>query len=204
MTAQGYTVLRVLAGGRLPLRRLHAERLGPGADEALVHFARTASPGLYRATWSGSALTATPRGPSRLREGQPGRFVPSPFIGTVGRFPKPAPPSPYDAVRVEGVVSLLTSADGHELYEACVAGLVAWDGGFVLSPENVPAVASVAERAIVERLAPRRATLRAESSWPLLLVNAAVGTCAPALPGRLPFPAEARARLDALLQSEDV
>ncbi|MDX2015810.1 MAG: hypothetical protein SFW67_36790 [Myxococcaceae bacterium] len=203
MTMPGYTVFRVLDGARLPLRRLHAERLGPGADDALVAFARTASPGLYRATWSGSALTATPRGPSRLREGQPSRFVPSPFVGTVGRFAKPAPPSPYDAVRLDGVVSLLTSADGQELYEACVAGLVAWDGGFVLPPENAPAVASVAERAIVEHLAPRRAVLRVEAEWPLLLVNAAVGTCAPVISGRRPFPADARARLDALLRSED-
>ncbi len=201
----GYTVFRVLDGGQLPLRRLHAERLGAGATEALASFARAASPGLYRATWNGANFTATARGPSRLREGLPSRYVPSPFIGAVGRFPKPAPPSAYDAVRLEGVVSLLTSADGQAVYEACVAGLVAWDGeGLVLPPEDVPAVASVAERAVVEHLTPRRAPLRVASDWPLLLVNAAVGTCAPLVPGRRPFPADARARLEALLRSEDV
>jgi hypothetical protein len=205
MTRVGYTVLRVLDQGRLPLRRLHAERLGKGALEPLSTFAQTATAGLYRATWDGAHLVTTPRGPSRLREGLPTRLVVSPFATERGRFPKPAPPSPYDAVRLDGVVTLLTDPASTELYESCVAGLVAWDGRNLVVPrEGAPAVASVAERAIVEHLAPRHATLEVASDWALLLVNAAAGTCAPSLPGRAPFPPEARARLDALLASEDV
>ncbi|MCA2980921.1 MAG: hypothetical protein INH41_10795 [Myxococcaceae bacterium] len=204
MRESGYSVLRVDDGGRLPLRRLHAERLGPGAGPALARFARRAAPGVYRATWNGEALTVTARGPSRLRDGLPTRLVPSPFAHVRGRFPKPAPPSPYEAVRLDGMVSLLTDEGGHQLYEACVAGLVAWSGAaLVLPPEDAPAVASVAERAIAERLSPQRAPLLVSDRWPLLLVNAAVGTCAPAVPGRGAFPADVRARLDALLASED-
>jgi hypothetical protein len=86
-----------------------------------------------------------------------------------------------------------------------VAGLVAWDGErLVVPPDEAPAVASVAERAVLEHLAPRRAPLWVSADWPLLLVNAAVGTCAVASPGRSPFPAAARARLDDLLRSESV
>jgi hypothetical protein len=204
MTAHGYTVFRVLDGGRLPLRRLHAERLGRDAGQPLARFATTATPGIYRATWDGERLGTTRRGPSRLTEGLPCRLLVSPFAGARGRFAKPAPPSPYDTVRLDGVVTLLTDLTSTELYESCVAGLVAWDGqGFVVAPADAPAVASVAERAIIEHLAPRHATLEVASGWPLLLVNAAVGTCAPSLPGRAPFPPEARARLDALLASED-
>lgn len=205
MVVDGYTVFRLLEHGVMPLRRLHAERLGPGASAALQVFSADAAPGLYRARWDGSTLTATPRGPSRLRDGLPTRLAVSPFAHLVGRFPKPAPPSPYDSVRLDGVATLLTDPSGTRLYESCVAGLVAWDGErLVVPPEEAPAVASVAERAVLEHLAPCRAPLWVSADWPLLLVNAAVGTCAVASPGRSPFPAAARARLDDLLRSESV
>jgi hypothetical protein len=89
MIVDGYTVFRLLEHGVMPLRRLHAERLGPGASAALQVFSADAAPGLYRARWDGSTLTATPRGPSRLRDGLPTRLAVSPFAHLVGRFPKP-------------------------------------------------------------------------------------------------------------------
>ena len=131
------------------------------------------------------------------------RFVVSPFADLHGRFAKPAPPNPYDRVRVEGLSSLLTDGAGLELYEACAASIVAWDGkSLVLPPEDVPAVASLAEAEVAARLSPRRARLLAASDWPLLLINAVVGTCAAQVPGRAAFPLKQRKQLDAVLSAD--
>lgn len=195
-----YTVLRVTESRGVPLFEGHVRRLGEDTRAALRHFAMEAVPGVYRATWGSGKLVTTLRPPSRLVEGMPTRFVVSPFAGQRGRFAKPAPPTPYDAVRVAGVSSLLTGADGTEMYEACVASLVAWDGAMlVLPPDDVPAVASLAEAEVAERFPHRRARLFVEGAWPLLLINAVAGTCAVSVEGRPKFPAEVRARLDAVL-----
>lgn len=197
---QRYTALRVLEPGRVRLLDGHARRLGSGSREALVHFAATAQPGVYRVLWDGARLGATLRGPSRLVEGMRTRLAVSPFAGQQGRFPKPGPPSPYDAVRVEGVATLLTDAAGEELYESCAASLVAWDGrGFVITPEASPAVASVAEAEVLRALEVRRARLAVQGGWPLVLINAVAGVVGVQVPGRAAFPAEARAQLEAVL-----
>ena len=195
-----YTVLRVTPSNGVPLFEGHVRRLGEASRAALRHFAAQAIPGVYRVTWDVAELVTTLRPPSRLVEGMPTRFVVSPFAGQRGRFAKSAPPTPYDAVRVAGVSSLLTGADGTEMYEACVASLVAWDGAMlVLPPDDVPAVASLAEAEVAARLPHRRARLFVESAWPLLLINAVALTCAARVEGRPKFPAEVRARLDAVL-----
>jgi hypothetical protein len=171
----------------------HVWRLGEAARAPLQQFAAQAGEGVYRVWWAGGQLTTERRGPSVLVEGMPVRQVVSPFIGVKGRYANQASPSAYDAVHVPGVATLLTDARGEELYEADTAALVAWDGAsLVLAPEDVPGVASVAEW-VVAKLPHRRARLLVSSGWPLLLINALVGTCAPAGCGE--FPREVRTRL---------
>lgn len=196
-----YTVLRV-ADACVPLFEEHVQRLGETSRAPLRHFASQAPGGVYRVTWDAMQLETTPRSDSRLKDGSPARFVVSPFADRRGRFAKPAPPSPYDSVRVEGLSSLLTDPLGEEIYEACLAGIVAWDGAtLVLPPEEVPAVASTAEARIAAVLAPRRARILVAGDWPILLINAVVGTCEVKIPGRGSFPATVRARLEVLLQA---
>ena len=198
-----YTVLRVTQASGVPLFEGHVRRLGESSRGALRHFASQTGAGIYRVTWDGTQLTTSLRPASRLVEGMPTRLVVSPFADQHGRFAKPPPPNPYDRVRVEGISSHLTDAAGVELYEACVASIVAWDGkSLVLPPEDVPAVASLAEAAVAARLSPRRGRLLVASDWPLLLINAVVGTCAVQVPGRASFPAEQRAKLDAVLSAD--
>lgn len=180
----------------------HVTRLGNGSREALVTFAQNSEPGVYRVEWNGTALQVVNRGPSRLFDGMPVRFHVSPFAGRQGRHAKPGSPSPYDTVRVDGVTTVLTSPDGSEFYESCRACLVAWDGAsVVLAPLEIPAVASVAEAALMERSRFRRAPLRRADPWPLLLINAVIGTCAPAFEGRPPFPAGVRKELQRALST---
>lgn len=197
-----YTVLRVTQSSGLPLFEGHVRRLGEDSRVALRHFASQAAAGVYRVSWDSANLVTTPRPVSRLVEGMPTRFVVSPFSGQRGRFAKPAPPTPYDAVRVSGLSSLLTDLAGTELYEACVASVVAWDGAMVvLPPDDVPAVASLAEAEVAARMPHRRARLWVESQWPLLLINAVVGTCEVRVEGRAKFPGEVRSRIDAVLSA---
>ncbi|MDP1822269.1 MAG: hypothetical protein Q8L48_03475 [Archangium sp.] len=197
-----YTVLRVTEASGVPLFEGHVGRLGESSRGALRHFASQAMPGVYRVTWDGLQLTTSQRPGSRLTEGMPTRFVVSPFAGQKGRFAKPAPPTPYDPVRLAGIATLLTDTTGTEIYEACVASVIAWDGeSLVLPPEEVPAVASLAEAEIAARFPHRRARVLVASDWPLLLINAVVGTCALHVEGRAAFPTEVRAKLDAQLSS---
>jgi hypothetical protein len=200
-----YTVLAVGENFTIPLLHRHAERLGEGSFAALKRFVSSVShPGVYRATWDGEQLSTLLRPASRLHEGMPTRQAVSPMAQRLGRFPKPAPPSAYDAVRLEGYSTLLTNETRNMFFEACSATLVAWDGNsLVLPPEDAPAVASLAESAIAANESVRRFPLSTESSWPLLLVNAVVGTCSIDVPGRAAFPAGVRARLGELLARED-
>ena len=188
------------AAGTVPLFEGHVRRLGEDSRAALREFTSLAAPGVYRVSWSGQRLTTQARSASRLLEDMPTRLVVSGFSHQRGRFPKPAPPSPYDAVRLEGVSSLLTDASDEELFESCSAALVAWDGhSLVLPPLEAPAVASLAEAQVASHLRHRRARVLVRAHWPLLLINAVAGTCAVNVPNRPPFPREVRAQLDAVL-----
>lgn len=197
----GYTVLRVTEQFTIPLLHRHAKRLGAEALGALQHFVSfVVEPGVYRVTWDGRQLSTLKLPGSRLSEGMQTRVMPSPFAVGTGRFPKQGSPSPYDALRLNGVSTLLTDSAGTELFEACSAAVVAWNGStLVLPPDDRPAVASLAEAAIARHEAVVRAPLRLDESWPLLLVNA-VTTC---VPQGSTFPATIRERLAALLVKED-
>ncbi|MFZ5444727.1 MAG: hypothetical protein ACOZQL_32335 [Myxococcota bacterium] len=194
-----FTSLRLTSAGHVPLFEGHVRRLGESSRDALRHFVSLAAEGVYRVWWDGRQLTTQHRAASQLRDGIGVRFAVSPYAAQSGRFAKPASPCPYDAVRAEGVVTLLTDASGDELLEADRAALVAWDGAsLVLVPDEVPGVASVAEAEVLARLPHRRARILRRDGWPLLLINAVIGTCAPAECGS--FPADQRAALEAVLR----
>jgi len=200
-----YTLLLTTEDG-VVLYDYHRRRINPdgdaAADGAFARFAGTARPGVH-AVWfgEGGALRVESRGGSRLREGMPARFLVSPLAGGRGTVPKPAPPSPYDAVRAEGVATLLTSADGAEIYEACVAAVLGWDGRrIVCVPGDRPRVWSTAEAAVREHLPVTEVPIAADSTMALLLVNAVRGSSAVDLPGRDAFPSRVRAEIDQLLR----
>lgn len=199
----GYTLLKLVRNGVVlsayHFRRLELE-LGSPASEAFARFARQAEPGLWAVEVGQARLRAEPRARSRLVDGMPTRFAVSPVAGRRGTLPKPGPGGAYDAVRAPQVATLLTGADGKEIFEACSAAVVGWDGRrLVCVPAESPRVWSCAEQAIREHLEHRERPLRADSDEPLLLVNAVKGTCEVAAPGRAAFPAAARASVDALL-----
>ncbi len=195
-----YTALIIHDGGKIPLFERHVRRLGLRSRDALLKFARGATPGVYRVTWTGAELLTEARGPSRLSEGMPVRFVVSPYASLRGRFAKPAPPNRYESVREAGVATLLTSEDGREVYESDSAALVAWNGqSLVLAPVEAPGVRSVAEEALVDALPHTRAPILREGDWPVLLINAVAGACAIDAPGRAPFPPEQREKIASVL-----
>ncbi len=200
--SQSYTALRVSDEGAIPLFEGHVRRLGESCRSALDEFGKQAMPGVYRVFWDGEKLAAEVRAPSRLADGMPTRFVVSPFAHLQGRFPKPRPPSAYDSVRLDGISSLLTDVQGTQIYESCVASVIAWGGQMlVLPPFEAPGVESVAATEIAARFRHRRAPLPVDSDWPLLLINAVGGTCAPLLAGRAAFPINERAEIQAALTS---
>ncbi len=188
-----YTALRVDPDG-VVLFEHHLARFrecGPAVRDGFLAFARSAKPGVWTLRAVGPRLVATPRDPSLLFDAMPIRTQVSPFAGARGRLAKPPSPCPYDSVRTPGVATLLSSADGSELYEACSAALVGWDGAaLVIPPDDRPRVASTAEAALcLGRTI--RAPLRADSSMPVAMVNAIKGLCLPSVPGRERFPPEA-------------
>jgi hypothetical protein len=189
-----YTVLRVAAGGVL-LDAEHRRRLGVGADEPWPSFP---GPGVYAVGRAAGRWEVAARGGSRLHDGMPARLRLSPVAALAGAIAKPAPPCAYDVVRVAGVATLLTSADGGELLEACSASVLAWDGaGLVCVCGDRPRVWSTAEAAIRARLPVREVVIPADSDA-LLLVNAVKGTCR--LAGRSRgFPGVAERELAAIL-----
>jgi hypothetical protein len=196
-----YTLLRVVADG-IVLYEQHRARLAPAGRRVVAQFERfagAAAPGVYALRAGGGQLAVLSRDGSRLFDGMPVRFAPSPFRDRSGPFFKPASPSPYDALRVPGMSTLLTSADGEEIYESCAAAIVEWDGGqLVLPPGDRPRVDSTAERALRAGAACRTAPVRRESTLPLALVNAVVGVCLPEVEGRAPFPRAARELIESV------
>jgi hypothetical protein len=197
-----YTTLRVTGAG-VVLHDFHVERLapeGPAGLAAFARFVRGATPGVYGVALAGDELRAERRAGSSLVEGMPVRLAVSPFTAQRGAFPKPGPPSAYDDVRLAGVATLLTSADGGEIYESCVAAVLGWDGThFVGVPEDRPRVASVAEAAVRETLPFVRSPLRTADRLPLILLNAVAGPCAVST-GRPPVPADAVMLLTQVMQ----
>jgi hypothetical protein len=198
-----YTLLKVTERG-VVLWDYHVRRLGLerecAAREAFIRFAREAAPGVW-AVWSeaSQSIRVEARSGSRLRDGMPVRFAPSPVLGASGPIPKPAPPSVYDGVRVAGTATLLTTSDGLEILEACSAAVVSWDGEcLVCVPRDRPRVDSMAEAAIRDRLRICEAPIPASSNA-LLLVNAVVGTCALDEARSGAFPPEERLRIDEML-----
>ena len=197
-----YTTLRVTEAG-IVLHDFHVERLapeGPAGLAAFARFAREATPGVYGVAVAGGELRAERRTGSSLVEGMPVRFALSPFAAQRGAFPKPGPPSAYDGVRLPGVATLLTSSDGSEIHESCVAAVLGWDGThFVGVPEDRPRVASVAEAAVRATLPFVRSPLRTDDRLPLVLLNAVAGPCTVGT-GRPPVPAAAVMLLTQVLQ----
>jgi hypothetical protein len=181
----------------------HVERLAPeGATglAAFARFAREATPGVYGVALAGDELRAERRAGSQLVEGIPVRLAVSPFAAQRGAFPKPGPPSAYDGVRLPGVATLLTSADGSEILESCVAAVLGWDGTrFVGVSEDRPRVASVAEAAVRASLPFVRSPLRTDDCLPLILINAVARPCSVST-GRPPVPADAMALLTQVMQ----
>jgi hypothetical protein len=197
-----YTTLRVTEAG-VVLHDFHVERLtpeGPAGLAAFARFVRDATPGVYSIAVAGAELRAERRAGSSLIEGMPVRLAVSPFAAQRGAFPKPGSPSAYDDVRLAGVATLLTSDDGSEIYESCVAAVLGWDGArFVGVPDDLPRVASVAEAAVFTALPFTRAPLRTDDRLPLILLNAVAGPCAVDA-GRPPVPADAVMLLTQVLQ----
>jgi hypothetical protein len=197
-----YTTLRVTGAG-VVLHDFHVERLapeGPAGLAAFARFAREAAPGVYGVAVAGGELRAERRTGSSLVEGMPVRFAVSPFAALRGAFPKPGPPNAYDDVRCPDVATLLTSTDGSEIFESCVAAVLGWDGArFVCVPEDRPRVASVAEAAVRAALPFVRSPLRAGDRLPLILLNAVAGPCIVGT-GRPPVPAAAVLLLEQVLQ----
>lgn len=192
-----YTVLRVVEAG-VVLFDYHRARLadGDGAELAFDAFAARAAPGLYVLRGVGPGeLSVTERPASRLADGQPTRLLVSPIAHLAGPQRKVPSPSPWDAVREAGVATLLTTADGAEVLESCVASVLAWDGQrLVAPPEDRPRVASTFERWLVENAGAVRAPVSVAARWPLLLANAVAGPCVPAQPVAPPPEVVARLR----------
>jgi hypothetical protein len=197
-----YTTLRVTEAG-IVLHDFHVERLAPEGPAGLAifaRFAREATPGVYGVALAGDELRAEQRSGSQLVEGMPVCLVVSPFAAQRGAFPKPGPPSAYDGVRIPGVATLLTSADGSEIHESCVAAVLGWDGTrFVGVPEDRPRVTSVAEAAVRASLPFARSPLRTDDCLPLILINAVAGPCSVST-GRPPVPAAAVMFLTQVMQ----
>ena len=173
-----YTAL-VVDGQGVRLLDLHVDRLAAGGvDRAWI---RSSLAGLLPGAWTvrvvDGELECRPReGPGYLDDALPFRTHVSPYLDHVGRFPKPAPPNRYSPLRERGVVTLLTSADGAEVFEASVAMVLAWDGSsLVLPPEDRPRVDSTMERAIACSLPFVRRPIQLDAGWSLLAGNATSG-----------------------------
>lgn len=193
-----WTALRASDSGVL-LYDEHCARMRTGGETAarlFRNFARDVTAGAWVVEVDGDSLSANRLPGTGLVDGARSRVLPSPFRHLTGSFPKPPRPSPYHALRTPGVVTLLSDADGHELYESCAAAIVGWDGSrLVFPPESRPRVWSTAERFFARAFDHVRAPLLQNDTIPLLAINAVAGTCA-FNAGRAPFPADVRARLD--------
>ncbi len=191
-----YTTVRVVPAG-VVLFEAHRRRLGAPAADAFDAFSRTAAPGVYSLSSADGAFTVTPRSGSRLHDGQPTRTRPSPIASATGPQPKQSSPSPWDAVRAPGLATLLTDPLGAQLYESCVAAVVAWDGHeLVLVPDSSPRVDSLAERFVQAHQPHHRAPIP-PTHEALLLINAVTL----AIPAGSRFPPAVRDELQRALDA---
>ena len=187
----GWTVLRVTPAGAV-LRDLHRQRFvenGPAVLDAFDRFVADAAPGVYALDARTGLLEVHPRRESMLRDGLPVRRHVSPLTIPDGRIGKPGPPSNYSGIRAPGALTLLTSRDGGELWECCIAAIATWDGErLVLPPPDRPRVDSVAEAALLAAGLARYGLVPATHPVPLVALNAVQGACrvtvagAPAVP----------------------
>lgn len=180
-----YTLLRVVPEG-VVLREGHRSRFAsesPAIVDAFDAFAREAAPGIYALRAEGERLRIAPRDRSAVSEGMPIGFAPSPYFG-VGDFPKPAPPCPYDEVRIDGVCTFLTDDLGDEVIEACRGVALAFmEGAFVRAATRFARVTSVAEEFLArEGMRAQRLTSTFEGPW--AVANAVAGVvCVGPAPG---------------------
>lgn len=198
-----FTTLRVSASGVI-LFEEHANRLGPGYRRAFERFAAHASQGIYALYGLDSGeLHIEPRSGSKLDQLDLSvKCAVSPLLARGGPFAKPPSPSAYDAVRAPGVVTLLTDATGVEIYEACIAAVIAWDGeSLVLVPSARPRVLSVTETFLARSFPHRRAPIRTGGDWGLLLINAVTSLELGSLLGRRPFEPSTLERIRAALEA---
>ena len=197
-----YTLLRVIEAGVVLFEqhRRRFEQSGARAVSAFESFAAAASPGIYALQWTNDRLAVVMRVRSRLRDGMPVRFMRTP-LGTADLHQrKTPPPHSYDGVRAEGVVSLLTSPDGREVYEACSAAVVSWrDGQFILAPSDRPRVWSTTEAWLGEATSCTEAPILVEDDAPLALINAVAGICLVSVPRRKSMPELPREIIRSLL-----
>ena len=100
-------------------------------------------------------------------------------------------------MRASGVATLLTDAAGGEILEACRAAVVAWDGCLYAPPADRPVVRSVALQALSSALPVLQRPIAVRDDVPLLLVNAVVGVCVPAIAGRRSCPPDVLAAIRA-------
>jgi hypothetical protein len=200
----GYTLLKATAAG-IVLRDYHERRMtrSPACRAAWRRAVAALTPGVWAVWTDGEGRWHTePRDGSRLYDGIATRQLPSPLVPPAGVTSKPRPPCAYDAVRRIGTATLLTDPGGLEIYEACVAAVVGWNGHRIVAvPAGRPRVWSTAEWAVREHLAVREAPIEAGGDLPLLLLNAVKGCCEISAPGRPPFPAAVRREIEQLFDS---
>jgi hypothetical protein len=171
-----YTLLRATAAG-VVLREGHRSRFeaeSPAILAAFDRFCAEAEPGIYALRAEANELHVTQRDRSALRDHMPVGFVPSPYFG-VGDFAKPAPPCPYDEVRVDGVCTFLTDDLGDEIIEACRGVALAYrDGTFVRAATRFARVTSVVERFLAQAgMGTAKLTASASETW--AVANAVAG-----------------------------
>ena len=171
-----YTLLRVVPEG-VVLREGHRARFeacGGPVLAAFDAFCMESVPGIYALRAEGEQLRIAPRDRSAVREGMPIGFAPSPYFG-VGDFPKPAPPCPYDEVRIDGVCTFLTDDLGDEVIEACRGVALAFvEGAFVRAATRFARVTSVTEE-FLAREGMRAQRLTSAFAGPWAVANAVAG-----------------------------
>lgn len=185
-----YTRLKVTEEG-IVLCDYHLRRLAVGGEEleAFVGVAKKTGPSVW-SLWLQDGQWHWQQGSgSQLHDGIAVRYATSPVADQSGAQPKPRAPCVYDAVRARDSATLLTSVDGQQIYEACRAAIVGWDGTkLVCTPQDRPRVWSTTEAAIREHLPVNEAPIPVHSTMPILLINAVKGPCTVSDPKRQPFP----------------